>query len=50
MNSARDRSDAEILDGEAYCRLTDREKDIELQKSLNRIYNLIYTCSPDKES
>ncbi len=49
MISKIDRSEVEALDEEAYCRLSEQEKDIELQKSLNRIYNLIHFGSPDKE-
>ncbi len=47
MNNAKDHSEAEIPGAEAYCRLSDREKDVELQKSLNRIYNLLYPVAPD---
>ncbi len=51
MNNAKDHPEAGIPGADAYCRLSDREKDIELQKSLNRIYNLIYPVTPDnKES
>ncbi len=49
MISKRKRSEAELVDEETYCRLSEQEKDIELQKSLNRIYNLIHFGSPDKE-
>ncbi len=49
MHNAKDQPDTEIPGAEAYCRLSDREKDVELQRSLNRIYNMIATGDPDKE-
>jgi len=45
MDNANNHASAETPDAETYLGLTDEEKDIELQKSIMRMHNLIYRIS-----